>query len=222
MKKKKKKNLESNDILNISSIDKKKFLDKNKFKSNREIIIKENKEATNKINTTNNNRNIPIIPNNQIIDFRNNKIYQKLPDQDMNKTGTSRVVNEKILECINRKNSRKENITFNKFTLKEKFFRILFCFRYRINQKMLILNEINNIYLKKYSFEHFANISREMKLLKLILLEDYQKNLIKCIPLPLSNNKEKINYKNNIDKLNFNIGENRIYINHKIKNLILC
>ncbi len=67
------------------------------------------------------------------------------------------------------------------------------------------------------SFENLTKITKFVKLLKALMLEDYQKQIIKICPAPKSNSKKKLNFDDNdMDNLTSDILNNNDKFNLKL------
>ena len=69
-----------------------------------------------------------------------------------------------------------------KFSIYDKFFRIFFCLWKE--EKKSQFNKLNQLFLKKFSVEHFIKLSRKISLIEALLFQRYQRDLLKYVGVP--------------------------------------
>jgi hypothetical protein len=121
-----------------------------------------------------------------------------------------------------RPSKRKIEFKFYEFKFREKLLRLIFC-QYckseNLKEKVVQLKSIENMYIKKFSMEHFTNLSRKVKLIESIVFEEYQRLLLKYIELP-EHPKKNVQFKDLHDELLKNINEGKHFINMNLQSFL--
>jgi hypothetical protein len=121
-----------------------------------------------------------------------------------------------------RASKRKIEFKFYEFKFREKLLRLIFC-KYckseNLKEKVVQLKSIEKMYIKKFSMEHFTNLSRKVKLIESIVFEEYQRLLLKYIELP-EHSKKNIQFKDLHDELLKNINEGKHFINMNLQSFL--
>lgn len=132
-------------------------------------------------------------------------------------------VTTNILQGAKKRGSkRKIEFKFNEFKFGEKLLRLIIC-KYCSSDNMKVkvdqLKSIEKMYIKKFSMEHFTNLSRKVKLIESIVFEEYQRLLLKYIELP-EHHKKKVDFKDLHDELLKNINEGKHFLNINLQTFL--
>jgi len=139
--------------------------------------------------------------------FKNNNYIEVSPSPLKNQMQRSKTIKKKL------------DFKYEKFTHVQKFLRFFaICYKSdSMTRKMNHLVQIEKLYIRKFSMEHFTNLSRKIKIFETLVFEPFQRNLMKFIDLPEHEDKNN-NYEELYAHLNKQIKENKLFIN---KNLMM-
>ncbi len=114
---------------------------------------------------------------------------------------------------------KKINFKYSKFSKVEKIVRAfaMCCKSNSMSRKIYQFTTIEQLYIKKFSMEHFTNLSRKIKIFETLVFEDFQRKLLKFVDLPDHEGKN-YNYEELYAELQKQVKENDILIN---KNLMM-
>ena len=140
---------------------------------------------------------------NQERNFPENTLSECSNEDKFNSAFLDRPKNEeKIFKTRKTKFSLEISFDLKKFSICDKLFRMFLCFWGK--EKRSQFKKLDQLFLKKFSVEHFIKLSRKISLIEALLFQRYQRELLKYVGVPKFK-RIYTPYEKSIEELNLNI-----------------